>query len=175
MRLMMKITLNLVMYGVLGVVILIQAFPPVKWQQPLQLTKVARAAFVMPPKPAKLPKPKLLSRHDLTHILQQAGWPRKLRKKAIKVAFCESGLDPRAVGKKNSYDIGVLQVNTWIHREKIPGNTIAEKKKYLMDPYANALIALKVYRESERFRKPGWQPWSASAWCHHLVKAKAKT
>ena len=169
MRLALKITLNLVMYGVLGVAILIQAFPPVEWQQqPLQLTKVARAMFVVPPKPAKIPK-KILSGDELTLVLEWAGWPRKLHGKAARVIFCESGNDAYIVGKKNPMDVGLFQVNIRAHEGKIQGPTVAQKKRNLKNPYTNALIALEVYKESKRFGKSGWRPWKSSVGCHGLV------
>lgn len=169
MRYALKTLLILLSWALLAVVVGVQVLPG-KWlQQPLQLTKVARAAFVVPPKLAKLPKPKLLSRHDLIHTLQRAGWPQKLHGKAARIVFCESGNDAHIVGKKNPMDVGIFQINIDAHGGKIRGSTVAQKKKSLKDPNANARVALEVYRESKRSGKSGWRPWKSSIRCHGFV------
>lgn len=58
------------------------------------------------------------------------------------------------------HSIGLFQVNLynqkqWIHAGRIPGNTMAEKTKWLENPFNNTLYSYWVYQTS------GWSPWSA--------------
>jgi len=158
------------LYGVLLSVPGMQIFLT-KWLPPLEPQQPARVirAVLVPPKPVRTRIPNRLSRKQLIHVLQHTGWPRRLRGKAIKIIACESSFNPRAVGRKNSNDIGVFQINALIHREKIPGVTIAEKKRNLMNPYTNARIAHVVYKEGRRLWGSGWHPWKASRRCHRLA------
>jgi hypothetical protein len=69
---------------------------------------------------------------------------------AIKVATCESGLNPKAENKKSSA-VGTFQVLAATHDMN---------KKYLKDAFINTLVAKKLYDAS------GWTPWVSSISCH---------
>lgn len=57
------------------------------------------------------------------------------------------------------YSVGIFQINLYnkfqkIHADRIPGDTMDAKEKWLSNPYNNTLYTYWVYRES------GWYPWS---------------
>lgn len=72
---------------------------------------------------------------------------------ALKVARCESGLNPTITNKVSSAT-GLFQVLSVTH---------GVSKTYLKDSFINVLIAKKLYDAS------GWTPWVSSNHCHHLV------
>lgn len=56
--------------------------------------------------------------------------------------------------------IGVFQINIMskvhhIHWDKIPGDTLEEKKESLQNPYINTLVAYRIFKDS------GFEAWSA--------------
>lgn len=62
---------------------------------------------------------------------------------------------------EHEYSVGIFQINLynarqWIHASKVPGETMAEKIESLKDPFINALVAHKIYSDSN-----GFTPWSA--------------
>lgn len=67
--------------------------------------------------------------------------------------------------------IGLFQINLanksqWIHAGRIPGETIAEKKLWLENPYQNTLYAYWVFKTS------GFNPWSAYTSGNYLADMK---
>ncbi len=69
--------------------------------------------------------------------------------KAVRVADCESNLDPNAVSPTN--DHGLFQIN-YIHRSRV--NSMGYSWSQIYDPYVNSKVARALYNES------GWQPWA---------------
>ena len=70
---------------------------------------------------------------------------------AMRVAQCESNLDPNAVSSGGA-NWGLFQINT-IHRdsfESVTGHSWNE----ILDPYLNARFAAWLYNQSG-----GWSPW----------------
>jgi hypothetical protein len=90
--------------------------------------------------------------------LAQAGWPRALWKQVKKVASCESGWNPSAVGRTKRFgdDRGLLQVSYHFHRLRV------REPDLLFDPLFNLTFSRLLYEES------GWKPWRPSAHCHGL-------
>lgn len=88
----------------------------------------------------------------------RAIWPDGTQDKAIRVARCESGLNPIAVGGPNgngTLDFGVFQFNDGgTLQEYLPGATRAEKVDNALLAEANIRAALQLYRAR------GWQPWA---------------
>lgn len=68
---------------------------------------------------------------------------------AIKVARCESHLNPKAINKGSSAR-GLFQVMQSWHKID---------QKWLFDPVINTRVAHKLYQEQ------GWVPWEASRHC----------
>lgn len=68
---------------------------------------------------------------------------------ALKIAFCESGLNPEAVGDKNTayQSYGLFQIRA------LPGRPSPD---WLLDPVNNINYAYELYQ------KEGWQPWSCA-------------
>lgn len=71
--------------------------------------------------------------------------------KAVRVATCESGLDPSAVSPTN--DHGLFQIN-YVHRSRVESMGYSWSQIY--DPYVNSRVARSLYNES------GWRPWVCS-------------
>jgi hypothetical protein len=69
--------------------------------------------------------------------------------KAVRVADCESNLDPNAVSPTN--DHGLFQIN-YIHRSRV--NSMGYSWSQIYDPYVNSKVARALYDES------GWRPWA---------------
>lgn len=78
--------------------------------------------------------------------------------KAVRVAKCESGLNPIAVGGPNSngtLDFGVFQFNNGgTLQEYLPGGTTREKIRASLYSTDNIRAALRLYNAR------GWTPWS---------------
>ncbi len=74
----------------------------------------------------------------------------------------KSGLDPH---KKNEYSVGLWQVNTKAHQNKLDarGWTVDD----LRDPVKNATIAAEIYRESGGSFKP-WGAYTNGSYKNHL-------
>lgn len=73
---------------------------------------------------------------------------------AIKVAKCESGLNPDARNRKSSAR-GLFQIMQSWHKID---------QKWLFDPMINTLVAKSL------FDTQGWEPWRASNHCHGGLK-----
>jgi len=72
---------------------------------------------------------------------------------AVKVAKCESGLNPKARNKTSSAR-GLFQIMQSWHKID---------QKWLYNPTVNIEIAHQLFQEQ------GWEPWRASNGCHHLL------
>ena len=70
----------------------------------------------------------------------------------MRVAQCESGLDPNAVSSGGG-NWGLFQINT-VHRDSFTGVT-GQPWENVRDPYANAQFAAGLYNQSG-----GWGPWA---------------
>src|SRR6266545_2556078 len=85
-------------------------------------------------------------------------WPDGSEDKAVRVAKCESGLNPIAVGGPNSngtLDFGVFQFNNGgTLQSYLPGGTYKEKVDNSLHAEANIKAALQLWRDR------GWDPWS---------------
>ena len=77
----------------------------------------------------------------------------ELAGEAKQIAFCESGMNPRAANKTSSAR-GLFQVLSYTH---------GVREDWLFDPLVSTLVAKKLYDAS------GWNPWLASNHCHHLL------
>jgi len=88
----------------------------------------------------------------------RAIWPDSLQEKAIRVARCESGLNPIAVGGPNSngtLDFGVFQFNNGgTLQAYLPGSTNAAKVDAALHADDNIRAALRLHQDR------GWQPWA---------------
>lgn len=88
----------------------------------------------------------------------RAIWPDGVQEKAIRVASCESGLNPIAVGGPNSngtLDFGVFQFNNGgTLQAYLPGGTNAAKVDAALHADDNIRAALHLYQAR------GWQPWA---------------
>lgn len=73
---------------------------------------------------------------------------------ALKVARCESGLNPKAINKTSSAR-GLFQIMQSWHRID---------QKWLFDPVINIQVAKKLWSEQ------GWEPWRASNKCHGALR-----
>ncbi|GAB4321012.1 MAG: hypothetical protein Kow0010_01150 [Dehalococcoidia bacterium] len=91
-----------------------------------------------------------LSLPELIGVLRQAGWDDQQVVEALRVAGCESGWQPRAIGSAGEQGLFQIHpVHFWRFRERGPGTSP-------MDPVANARIALEIWTEE------GWAPWSCA-------------
>lgn len=91
-----------------------------------------------------------LSLLELVRILREAGWDEDSIVEALRVAGCESGWDPRAIG--GAGEQGLFQIHPvhfWRFRARGPGISA-------MDPVANARVALEIWTEE------GWAPWTCA-------------
>lgn len=88
----------------------------------------------------------------------RAIWPDAHEEKAIRVARCESGLNPIAVGGPNSngtLDFGVFQFNDGgTLQGYLPGANLAAKIDNSLRSDDNIRAALALFRDR------GWQPWT---------------
>ncbi|TCC32423.1 peptidoglycan-binding protein [Kribbella sindirgiensis] len=93
----------------------------------------------------------------------RAVFPAAIANKAVRVARCESGLNPIAVGlnTNGTKDVGVFQFNTGgTLQEYLPGSDAGEKIDRALSSADNIHAAYDLYRAR------GWQPWDSSANCH---------
>ena len=72
--------------------------------------------------------------------------------KAVAVATCESGLDPKAVSPGGS-NWGLFQINR-IHEPTL--KAMGYSWSQITDPLVNSKLAYKIYASS------GWKAWSCS-------------
>lgn len=90
-----------------------------------------------------------LSFPELVTVLRQAGWDDRQIVDALRVAGCESGWQPRAMGSAGEQGLFQIHpVHFWRFRERGGSSP--------MDPVANAAVALEIWTEE------GWAPWT----CH---------
>lgn len=73
---------------------------------------------------------------------------------ALKVAKCESGMNPKAKNKDSSAR-GLFQVLSYTH---------GIRQDWLFDPLINSLVAKQLYDN-----RGNWGAWAASNGCHHLL------
>ncbi|RJK98015.1 transglycosylase SLT domain-containing protein [Vallicoccus soli] len=87
-----------------------------------------------------------------------AHFPRAQRRDAVRVAWCESRLDPAAVGRNRdgTSDVGLFQFNDGGTLQHYVGSTARA-----LDPDASARAARAYVRER------GWRPWT----CGEIVGA----
>jgi hypothetical protein len=84
-------------------------------------------------------------------------FPDSIENKAIRVARCESGLNPIAVGlnTNGTKDVGVFQFNTGgTLQEYLPGSTTAVEIDNALHSVDNIRAAYSLYQDR------GWQPWT---------------
>ncbi|MEO3926246.1 peptidoglycan-binding protein [Micromonosporaceae bacterium B7E4] len=87
----------------------------------------------------------------------RAVFPDSIANKAVRVARCESGLNPIAVGlnTNGTKDVGVFQFNTGgTLQEYLPGSTVAVQIDRALSSADNIHAAYDLYRAR------GWQPWT---------------
>jgi hypothetical protein len=72
---------------------------------------------------------------------------------AVKVAFCESSLNPEAKNKRSSAR-GLFQIMASVH---------GVREKWLLNEDVNIQVAKQLFDEQ------GWNPWLASNNCHGLL------
>lgn len=87
----------------------------------------------------------------------RAVFPESIANKAVRVARCESGLNPIAVGlnTNGTNDVGVFQFNTGgTLQEYLPGRDNGEKIDRALSSADNIHAAYNLYRAR------GWQPWT---------------
>lgn len=84
----------------------------------------------------------------------RAVWGPKESKNALRVARCESGLDPDAIAyeKNGSISRGIFQINS-VHEGTLYRKNETQK---LFDPNFNIQIAYKLWKQQ------GWRPWSCA-------------
>ena len=81
-----------------------------------------------------------------------ATWPASLAPRAIRIARCESGLNPRAVNSRNrngTTDWGLFQLNDG-------GTMQSVLRGSWSNPVHNSRAAYRLYRQR------GWGPWVCS-------------
>ena len=108
---------------------------------------------VSAPEPTVAPIP---TGADIRAILCAFSWPCD---QALRVAQCESSLQPGAVGNGS---IGVMQIQVYWHVDKVGrvvGRSVgeAEATQLLLDPVVNVAVAYSIWAEQ------GWRPWSCPA------------
>ena len=72
---------------------------------------------------------------------------------ALRIARCESGLNPRAIGGGNSY--GLFQIHH-VHRRNFASVTGVSWEEGWFDPNTNSHYARHLYDHS------GWRPWACA-------------
>lgn len=75
--------------------------------------------------------------------------------KAVRVATCESGLDPEAVSPGGG-NWGLFQINT-VHKPMV--QRMGYSWSRITEPHVNAKVARVIYDDADR-RGNGWSPWS---------------
>lgn len=88
-----------------------------------------------------------LSGDELRDVLLTAGWHPSHLQAAARVAGCESGWHPEAVG--HAGELGLFQ----IHKVHLQAGG-PDEQRLLMDPLVNARVALLIWQQQ------GWEPWS---------------
>lgn len=93
-----------------------------------------------------------------------AQWPSHLIGSAIRVASCESSLDPNAIGRDAAVgiDVGLFQINTFHQRPLM--RELGFTNMDLKDPEKNSQIARLIHE-----RAGGWSDWAPSRHCHGLL------
>lgn len=98
---------------------------------------------IIPPTPTPTQSQEQLIEQEIRLVFGKAG------DTAVKVARCESGLNPQAKNKISSAR-GLFQIMQSWHKID---------QKWLFNPNINILVAKQLYDEQ------GWNPWEASRWC----------
>lgn len=94
------------------------------------------------PTAAPVPQPRVA--HTIQEIIASYDWPVE---EALRVAWCESRLNPGAISHTGDY--GVFQVNARWHSWRLrPGES-------LLDPEVNVRIAYEIWRDWGR----SWRAW----------------
>jgi len=88
-----------------------------------------------------------LTGDQLRDVLLTAGWHTDDLHAAARVAGCESGWHPEAVG--HAGELGLFQIHS-VHLAA--GGP--DEQRLLMDPLVNARVALLIWQQQ------GWAPWS---------------
>jgi hypothetical protein len=81
----------------------------------------------------------------------QQSFPGSLQAKAVRVAKCESGLNPRAVSPGGG-NHGLFQINN-VHKGRVQSMGYSWSQIY--DPFVNAKVARAIFDASGG----SWQPW----------------
>ncbi len=122
--------------------------------------RLAMDGIVGPLTRAKLADPDVSLSVDCDATVEaqiRAVFPDSIENKAIRVARCESGINPIAVGlnTNGTKDIGVFQFNTGgTLQEYLPGSTTLIKIQNALTSTENIRAAYALYRAR------GWQPWT---------------
>ncbi len=85
----------------------------------------------------------------------RANFPGSQYDKAVRVARCESGLDPAAVSPGGG-NWGLFQINT-VHKTTVA--RLGYSWTQIRNPYVNARVARYIYDDAAR-RGSGWAPWT---------------
>lgn len=79
-------------------------------------------------------------------------FPAAQHDRAIAIAQCESGLNPKAVSPGGG-NWGLFQINT-VHKPMV--QKMGYSWDQITDPYVNSKVARTLYNQS------GWSPWSCA-------------
>ena len=87
-------------------------------------------------------------KRELEAVLNAAEWPPSLHPEALRIAGCESGWDPHAIGSQG--EVGLFQIHG-VHAWRVP------PQGDLRNPVVNAQVALEIWRAE------GWEPWTCAS------------
>ena len=93
-------------------------------------------------------QPGPLTLQEATRTLRAAGWPDDRLSEALRVAGCESGWRPTAVGTAG--EVGLFQLHP-INAGRFEFHGVSLDPS---NPVHNAYIALRIWE------RDGWEPWS---------------
>lgn len=88
---------------------------------------------------------------DVQLAIQQNFPEQAYHAKAVRVADCESGLNPRAVSAGGG-NHGLFQINS-VHKPTVQAMGYSWNQIY--DPYVNAKVARKIFNDAGK----SWRPW----------------
>jgi hypothetical protein len=136
--------------------------PPPVSSQPTTTTPAPTTTTTQPPAPtttaaqpqvvvAATPNPVPATGTSVEAAIRQ--WFPENYAAALRIARCESGLNPRAVGGGNSY--GLFQIHH-VHRRHFTTVTGVAWEAGWFDPFHNAHYARNLYNGS------GWGPWACA-------------
>lgn len=92
-----------------------------------------------------------LSRPCDVECMIRRAWPDNTEDRAVRVARCESKLDPTAANKRTSAR-GLFQIMISVHRARIRRLGFTEQQ-VATQPLPNIAVALDIYQDS------GFSPW----------------